>query len=79
MCLTCFYEIPICRDKEKIINQLKFPCYLKTYKNEEILLNEEQKQEIINNALALVSTGVDCQITIWSIQWDNNYKPVNFN
>lgn len=84
MCLTCLqykgYKC-IVIGKEDIKGALEFnptKNYLHTYKNELVTINDTQRQEIIDNALALVCTGVDLSCDIWAIQWPNDYKPINF-
>lgn len=47
--------------------------YLKTFDNKTIELTIEQLNEIIENAYYILTTGVDTQVTIWAIQWDNDY------
>ena len=47
--------------------------YLKTFDNKTIELTIEQLNEIIENACYILTTAVDTQVTIWAIQWDNDY------
>ena len=47
--------------------------YLKTFDNKTIELTTEQLNEIIENAYYILTTGVDTMVTIWAIQWDNDY------
>lgn len=43
-----------------------------------LLATDEFLKEIETNALAAVSTGVDCQVDIWSIQWPSDYQVKHF-
>ena len=47
--------------------------YLKTFDNKTIELTIEQLNEIIENAYYILTTGVDTMVTIWAIQWNNDY------
>lgn len=51
---------------------------LHTHDNKQIILNFIQIQEIVNNAIAVIATGVDMQIDVWCIQWPRDYKTINF-
>ena len=47
---------------------------LHTPNNDEITLTINQVEEICNNALVVIATGVDTRIDIWAIQWPTNYE-----
>lgn len=46
---------------------------IRTFDNKIINLTNIQEKEICENAIAVVATGIDTSITIWAIQWPNNY------
>lgn len=87
MCLSCLSNrsnSPFTKGKEAIFNaltftskdkeEIKFPVYINTYDNRAIKLTDNQIDEIINNASVILCTRVDFKITIWSIQWPNDYQ-----
>lgn len=79
MCLVCAFGPMSKEDKEKLFEYSRHKTYVHTYHNKRIQLNDAQIDEIIENALHIVCTGVDLSCDIWAIQWDRDYKPVNFN
>jgi hypothetical protein len=46
---------------------------LHTHNNKIINLTSVQEKEIADHAIAVIATGVDTSITIWAIQWPNDY------
>ncbi len=46
---------------------------LHTFNNKVINLTTIQEKEIADNAIAVIATGIDTSITIWAIQWENDY------
>lgn len=46
---------------------------LYTHNNKIINLTGAQEKEICDHALAVIATGIDTSITIWAIQWPNDY------
>lgn len=81
MCLTCKPEIGIQGEAVKTAFVFKGkdgPIYLRTYihthDNQIIELTKEQKDEIMENALVVICTGIDFSIDVWAIQWDRDYK-----
>ena len=57
----------------KSISGSKTGNYLKTYNNKVIELTIEQLNEIIENAYYILTTSIDTSVTIWAIQWNNDY------
>lgn len=45
--------------------------------NQSVELTEDQIEEIAENALAVIVTGVDQSLTIWALQWPNDYEIKN--
>lgn len=87
MCLSCLEGASKCISNKSIIGKerLKYSfefslekTFLHTFDNKIIHLNKEQIEEIIENAVAMLSTGVDLSLDIWAIQWPNNYKVKTF-
>lgn len=73
MCLICKYRPQSIEDKKKIFQYSKNKTYIRTFDNKIIKLNEEQINEIIENALYVLTTGIDLSCSIWAIQWPNDY------
>lgn len=65
--------------KMKNIPGAKTGNILRTFNNKEINLTTAQTEEIVNNALAVIATGIDMSVTIWAIQWPNDYVVKTLN
>jgi len=73
MCLTCAFQKQTKEEKAKLLGDSY--VVLNTPDNKRINLSTEQIEEIIENALFVLCTGVDCTCDIWAIQWERDYSP----
>ena len=81
MCLCCHNKIIPTVGKEAISKALDFnptKTSIRTFDNKIIFLNQKQIDEIKENALLIVATGVDLSCDIWAIQWPNHYEVQSF-
>lgn len=76
MCLTCMNKGRLSKkDKKEIFTKFVNPkkIILHNFDNTETRLTKLQVYEIIEHAIQLVVTGVDFELHVWAIQWENNY------
>ena len=52
--------------------------YLHNLNGTKFKASRELVMEIRENALGIISTGVDCSFYVWAIQWPNEYQPKHF-
>jgi len=76
MCLTCTNIGSQGKEAiKKAFQYSRHKSYIHSHNNRLIRLNDNQIDEIIDNALCIICTGVDLSCDIWAIQWDNDYIP----
>lgn len=79
MCLNCLAQQTNTDvlNKEKIAKAMDFyhpkKTFVHSYNGELIKVSKEQFEEIRDNAIALVATGVDMSFDIWAVQWPREY------
>ena len=90
MCMACLEKVvppdknPMIVGKESIAKVFEKPYFilnrsvLHLANNKRIDITPEMVEEIKNNAVALLVTGVDLSTDIWAIQWGSDYIVKSF-